>query len=210
MLDPSTRLLLSAIAWLALLPAAAGAQGHVYIYTDEDGNPVLTDKPPPEDSDLPKDIVNDEGVTVGHVQGKKTEEEIAAEKAAAERAEQEERERREVRVLLDTYHDVGEMLMHRDRRVELVKAQAHVTELYLRNQRLRMDQMRREAGQYLPYSDVPGAAPIPDDLVADMRDTQATIERHEQNLDRYRQQEQQIVDEFDRNIERFRALTAPD
>ena len=105
---------------------------------------------------------------------------------------------------------VDEIIMHRDRRVELFKAQARVTELYLRNQRLRMDQMRSEAGQYLPYSDAPGAAPIPDDLVADMRDTQATIERHEQNLDRYRQQEQQIIDEFDRNIERFRALTAPD
>ena len=210
MRDPSKRFLLTAIACVALLPAAASAQGRIYVYTDEDGNAVLTDKPPPEDSELPKDIVNDEGVMVGRVRGKKTDEEIVAEKAAAERAEQEERERREVRVLLDTYHDVGEILMHRDRRVALVNAQAHVTEVYLRNQRLRLEQMRREAGQYLPYSDAPGAAPVPDDLAADIRETEATIERHERNLDRYRQQEQQIIDEFDRNVERFRALTAPD
>ena len=74
--------------------------------------------------------------------------------------------------------------------------------------RRRSDRQARACWMRRSWS--PGAAPIPDDLVADMRDTQATIERHEQNLDRYRQQEQQIVDEFDRNIERFRALTAPD
>ena len=195
-----------------LLPAAALPQAgdRYYSYEDEDGVLIITDKPPPEDSELPKDIVNDEGVTVGSVRGRKTEEEIAAERAAAELSVQKELQQRADLALLNVYNDVDEIVMHRDRRVELFKAQARVTELYLSNQRRALDAMQREAAQYLPYSADPGAAQVPDDLVAAIRETEATIARHEQNLLRYRAQEKEIVERFAGDSRRFKELKGID
>lgn len=200
------------ILFLTLLPATALPQGkdRYYSYEDEDGVLVITDKPPPEDSERPKEIVNDEGVTVGTVRGRKTEEEIEAERAAAELALQKELQDRADRALLDVYGSVDEILMHRDRRVELFKAQARVTELYLSNQRRSLDAMKREVAQYRPYSADPDAAPAPDDLVAAIAETEVAIERHEQNLLSYRTEEKEIVERFEGDIRRFRELKGID
>ena len=46
---------------------------------------------------------------------------------------QKELQMRADRALLATYQNVDEIVMHRDRRVELFQAQSRVTELYLRN-----------------------------------------------------------------------------
>lgn len=206
------RLAFVLILVLTLLPAAASSQGNdrYYSYEDEDGVLIITDRPPPEDSDLPKEIVNEEGVTVGTVRGRKTEEEIEAERAAAELALQNELQKRADRALLNVYNDVDEIIMHRDRRVELFKAQARVTELYLSNQRRALDAMKREAALYRPYSADPDADPVPDDLVAAIAETEATIARHEENLLRYRAEEQDIVERFAGDVRRFRELKGID
>jgi hypothetical protein len=206
------RLSFVVILILTLLPEAVLAQGHdrFYSYEDEDGVLIITDKPPPGDSELPKAIVNDEGVTVGTVRGKKTEEEIAAERAAAELALQKELQKRADRALLGVYGSVDEILMHRDRRVELFKAQARVTELYLANQRRALDAMKREVVQYRPYSADPDAAAVPEDLVTAIAETESTIERHEQNLLKSRAEEKEIIERFAGDIRRFRELKGID
>ena len=55
--------------------------------------------------------------------------------------------------MLATYLTIDEIVMHRDRRVELFQAQARVTELYLRNLQRRLDSLREEASKFRPYSD---------------------------------------------------------
>lgn len=205
------RLLAAILSFAALLPvAAAGDQGKLYRWVDSEGIVHYSDHIPAEYADQRKQLVNEHGVPLADIAGKKTAEEIEAERAAAELALQMELQQRADRALLNVYNDVDEIIMHRDRRVELFKAQARVTELYLRNQRRALDAMKRDAVRYKPYSADPAAAPIPDDLVTAIDDTEATIERHESNLLKYRAEEQQIVARFEGDINRFKALKGID
>ena len=100
--------------------------------------------------------------------------------------------------------------MHRDRRVELFQAQTRVTELYLRNLRRRLDKLMTEAKRYQPYSDDLEAPMISHDLSDDIATTKETIARHELNLDRFREDELEIVQRFEVDINRFRELKGLD
>lgn len=205
------RLLATALILSIFLPPAVLAdQGKLYRWVDERGEVHFSDRIPAEYADQRKQLVNEHGVPLADIAGKKTEEELAAERAAAQLAVQKELQDRADRALLNVYQTVDEIMMHRDRRVELFKAQARVTELYLRNQRRALDQMKREAATYKPYSADPNAGHIPDDLVDAIDDTEDTIERHEQNLLKYRAEEQQIVVRFEGDIHRFKALKGID
>jgi hypothetical protein len=199
------RLISSAIAVLFILPLIASA-GEVYSYTDEEGVTVITDRPPPEASDLPKTIVNEHGVPVGAIEGKKTEEQIEQERLAKELAAQRELQNRADQALLNTYISVDEIIMHRDRRVELFQAQARVTELYLRNSERRLKSLERDARRYKPYSSDPNAPMIDEGLLQDIRDTKKTIQRQETNLEKYRNSQQEIIANFAGDIARFKKL----
>ncbi len=201
------RLLILSLIICFLLPLDTSAQDRGrYKYVDEDGNLVFTDKPPPDSADKPKDVVNNQGVTVDQVEGRKTEEQLAAEAAARKLAVNKELQFRADQALLATYVSVAEIEMHRDRRVELFQAQARVTELYLRNLHRRLDQLKTEAGRYKPYSSDPAAEPVDPSLVEDIGETESSIGRHEENLKKFRDEEQRIVERFEGDIERFRTI----
>ena len=199
---------ISVVALLSFLSVAAGAaeSERVYKWVDEDGQIHYGDSIPPEFSDLPKQVLNDHGVTVDHLEGRKTPEQVAAEQRAKELALQKELQNRADKALLQTYLSVEEIVMHRDRRIELFQAQSRVTELYLRNLERRLTKLKRDASRYRPYSDDPDAPLIDPDLVADIDETQATISRHQQNLLKYQTDEQQMIARFEGDISRFKAL----
>ena len=190
--------------------AFASEHDRVYRWVDEDGQVHYGDSIPPEYSDLPKQVLNEHAVTVEHLEGRKTEEQLAAEAKAKELEMQKELQLRADKALLATYLSVEEIVMHRDRRIELFQAQSRVTELYLRNLERRLTKLKREASRYRPYSEDPDAPMISDDLVADINETQETIQRHEKNLMKFREDEQQIVARFEGDINRFKALKGLD
>ena len=201
------RLKVFSIALCLLLPLAASAQqGSTYSWVDDEGVRHYGDSIPPEYADKPKEVVNEHGVTVRHIQGKKTDEEIAADKAAEELEVQKELQRRADQALLSTYVNVGEIEMHRDRRVELFQAQARVTELYLRNLRRRLDQLKGEAGRFKPYSSDPEAKVIDPSLVDEIQETETAISRHKSNLVKFQTEEKLIIDRFEGDIQRFMIL----
>lgn len=207
------RIYVSVIAAVVMLPLAVSAQnngGRVYTYKDENGVTVITDKPPPEASEFPKSIVNEHGVTIGAIEGKKTAEQIEAERQAQELEVQKELQRRADRTLLNTYINVEEIIMHRDRRVELFQAQQRVTELYLRNTQRRLDSLEKDARRFKPYSSDPNAPMINDSLLKDIRDTKQTIERQRNNLENYRNSQREIIERFDGDIARFKVLKGID
>jgi len=203
----------SAIAVILLLPLAASGQQKgkdVYTYEDKDGVTVITDKPPPESSEFPKSIVNEHGVTVGEIAGKKTAEEIAAEKREKELAVQRELQQRADQALLSTYVNIEEIIMHRDRRVELYQAQARVTELYLRNTQRRLTSLEKDARRYKPYSSSPSAPMIEDSLLDDIRGAKAAVKRQQENLERYKKSQEDIITRFEGDIVRFKTLKGLD
>jgi len=194
-----------ALALVAPLLASAD-ETRVYTWTDEEGNLYYGDSVPPEYAERPKTVLNDQGVAVENLEGKKTAEQIEADRIENERRMKLELQRRADHALLATYLSVEEIEMHRDRRIELAQAQSRVTELYLRNLNQRLQKLRAEARQYKPYADNADAPMIPDDLAEDLSDTRKTIERHERNLEKYKNDQQQIISRFDGDIVRFKML----
>ncbi len=188
----------------------AGEHERVYRWVDADGQIHYGDSVPPEYSDLPKQVLNEHAVTVDEIEGRKTEEQLAAEAKAKELEVQKELQLRADKALLATYLSVDEIVMHRDRRIELFQAQSRVTELYLRNLERRLTKLKREAAKYRPYSEDPDAPLINEDLVADINETQSTIARHQQNLLKFQQDEQQMVSRFEGDISRFKSLKGLD
>lgn len=198
---------LAAITLLAFaLSPAAWADKRYYKYVDENGNIVLGDKIPVEDSERKKYVVNDHGVEVGRIEGKKTEAELAAERRAEEQKLATELRLRADRALLNTYLTIEEIMLHRDRRVELWQAQARVTELYLRNLERRLEMLKKRSRNFSPYSDDEDAPMIGSDLLADLQETEATIVKHMANLENYKEEEEQIRARFEGDIERFKHL----
>ncbi len=191
---------------IAVSAAASGRQGTVYRWVDDDGIVHFDDSVPPEYTELDKDILTDEGIKVGSIRGRKSPEELEAERKAAELQLQRDLQQRADKALLSTYLTVEEIRMHRDRRVELFQAQSRVTELFLSNLEGRLLKLQREASRYLPYSSDPDARQVDPNLVTEISDTKATIVRHEGNLEKFQTDEQQIVARFQGDINRFKVL----
>lgn len=192
---------------LLLMPIAGLAQeARVYKWVDENGVTHYGDSIPAKYAELPKEVLNDRGVIVDNLEGKKTPEQLEAERLERERVAAIELQRRADQALLATYLSVDEILMHRDRRVELFQAQSRVTELYLRNLERRMLKLRNEASNFQPYSEDPDAPMIDGDLAEDIRATKEVIVRHERNLKKFQADEQQIIARFDGDITRFKSL----
>ena len=207
------RLTLPAITLLILTPLAATAQGSTgkyYKWVDREGQVHIGDRIPPEYADQQKLRVDEHGIAREVIAGTKTAEEKAAERRAEEALREAEARRRADRALLGTYTTIEEIDMHRDRRVELFRAQARVTELFLHNQQRQLDLMQRDAASYQPYNSDPDAPTVPSRLVNEIQETEALIERHESNLREYKDQERRIYERFERDIERFRKIKGLD
>ena len=186
--------------------AAQNKTQRMYRWVDTDGAVHYGDSVPAEYAELERQIVNDHGITVDVLRAKMTEEEIAEEQRLTDLRMQRELERRQDQALLATYLTIDEILMHRDRRIELFEAQARVTELYLRNLERRMSELKEEASGFQPYSEDPDAEMISSDLADDIATTVETITRHEANLQRFQSDQQGIVARFDGDINRFKKL----
>ena len=196
-----------AIALCLLVPLGADAQQtRTYRWVDADGLVYYGDTIPAKYAELPKQVLNEHAVTVEYLEGKKTPEQIEAERVAEILRVVHELRLRADQTLLATYIDVGEIELHRDRRVELFQAQARVTQLYLRNLQHRLTDLQRETTRYKPYSVNPSAPIVDPGLVQDIQKTKETIDRHELNLLKFESDEQQIIERFDGDISRFMVL----
>lgn len=206
------RILAITVLTLFLLPMAAQAREvqKLYRWVDLNGHVHYGDSIPAEYAELEKQVLNQHGITVDTLTGKKTPEQLAAEQHQLELTKQLEARKRADQALLGTYMSIEEILMHRDRRVELFQAQTRVTELYLRNLQRRLESLMTDASKFQPYSDNPDAPMIDRDLTDDIAATKETIGRHEGNLARFKTDESKIVDRFEVDILRFKRIKGLD
>jgi Domain of unknown function (DUF4124) len=194
-----------------VLPSIGSAQGpKLYKWTDENGKVYYTDKVPPEYAARDREVLNDQGVRVGAVEGEITEEERAAQAERDAAAEAERQAKAEIarhdRMLLETYLSVSDIEELRNRRLELLESQIKLTEVYLGNLRKRLVGLQKEADRFKPYTTKPDAPQIPEDLALDLSRTTATIALYEQTLSRTRSDQVEVRASFDRDIARFRQL----
>ena len=196
---------------LLLGPLASGAtETRVFKWVDEDGIVHYGDTIPARYAELPKEVLNDHGVTVANLEGKKSAEQIEADRIENERRVAMDLQKRADRALLATYLSIEEILLHRDRRIELFQAQSRVTELYLSNLERRLEDLRADASNFKPYSQNPNAPMIDDNLADNLRSTKDTIARHQRNLRKFQTDEQQIIARFDGDVSRFKILKGID
>ncbi|HEX9852869.1 MAG TPA: DUF4124 domain-containing protein [Woeseiaceae bacterium] len=186
--------------------ASAAETQKLYRWVDHDGVVHYGDSIPAEYADIERQVVNEHGITVDVMRGKKSEEEIAEEKRQEALRMKLELQRRADVALLATYLSIDEIIMHRDRRIELFQAQAKVTEMYLQNLQRRLDELQAEASGFRPYSEDEDAPMIDPGLVSELTTTKEKIAQHERNLQKFQADEQSIVARFDGDIDRFRTL----
>ena len=206
-----TQLILVALGSLLLGMTEASAQQKLYRWVDNEGLVHYSDRVPPANASQGHDILNDHGIAVGHIDRAATEEELAeriltAALEAAEEAAALEQARYD-NVLLDTYLSVEDIVRLRDQRLDLLEAQATVTEQYLVSLTERLDELLQSAERYSPYSDDSDAPAIPENLALDITRTAESIELYEETLRKSYRQQETLAETFAADIQRFRELT---
>ena len=175
---------------------------------DRNGQVHYGDSVPAEYADQDRDVLNRQGVTVGREQGLVTAEEAAAKAAADKVARDEQKRRLRDRVLLQTYQSVEELEVLRDNRLELVDSQLTIQEQSLANLRAQLAQIRKQAARYAPVNTKPDAAPLPAELANDLKRAASDIVTQEDNLQKRRDERENIRLTFEADIKRFGELRA--
>ena len=199
------------VAATLLVLSQAFAQQALYRWVDEDGLVHYGDHVPPAYANQDREVLNGHGVTVRHLDGAASDEELAerARLAALEEAQANaaREQARHDKVLLDTYLSVDDIVRLRDQRLDLLESQINVTEQYLANLTQRLMELEQNASRFKPRSRDPDARPMPENLVLDLTQTTASIELYEETLGRSRNQQQNLSETFAQDIERYRELT---
>jgi hypothetical protein len=225
MQSPRAAARLSFLALLVLIAGAtaagpssrdAGSKQQVYKWIDEKGVVHYGDAVPPQYADQEKTVLNSQGVSVGTIPGKRTPAQLATE-ATARAADERTREtafqsHQRDQNLLATYLTVGEIEELRDRRADIIDAQARVTSVYLEQLRGKQRQLEQQTQHFRPYNSAANAAQLPERLAEDLVRATTDIATQERNLEAKRQELEALKTKFASDIARFRELKniAPD
>lgn len=206
---------LGALTWPAVdAHAAQNSPGtkhdKLYKWVDEHGVTHYGDAVPPQYSDQDKTVMNSQGIPVGSIQGRRTPEQLEAAarvRAAEDRAQQDKvLARQRDSNLLATYLTVEEIESLRDRRLEILEAQAKVTIQYLDTLRQRLRGYEMQSVKFRPFVAAEKSAPLPDHLADDLVRTVNEIRSQERNLEQKKQEALRLQDQFGRDIARFKEL----
>jgi hypothetical protein len=204
---PRFRWLLAATALVCAGACAAAApsskQGVAYRWVDEQGVVHYGDHIPPQYASQERAILNSQGVEVGHLEGQKTQEQVAA--AARERATQM-KQRQHDAFLITTYTSVKDIEALRDRRLDQLRGQRAAAEQYTESLRTRLASLQSRALNFRPYSSRADARRMPDDLAEVLVRTVNELSTQSHELTVRTQEETTLRAEFQADIERYRAL----
>ena len=155
------------LASVLLLPPGANAQKSVaaYRWVDEQGVVHYGDSIPPQYAEKAHELLNKQGVEVGHTDAQMTPEQLAI--AAREQAEILKRKQHDS-FLVTTYTSVKDIESLRDTRLEQLQGQRVAAEAYVDNLHSRILALQNRAKLFRPYSQRADARRMPDDLAEDL------------------------------------------
>ena len=192
------------------LPSIGSAQ-KILKWKDENGVTRYGDTIPPQYANRDRDLLNNDGVRVGSVEGEVTDEEADERKAAESAAEADKSARDEIarhdKMLLATYTSVADIEHLRDQRLEQSESQIKLTELNLSHLRQRIVGLQNDADHFKPYTARPDALEIPVALALDLSQTTRSISNYEQDLASKRASHAALNKTFADDIARFIELT---
>ena len=96
----------------------------------------------------------------------------------------------------------------RDERLSQRQVQQTASQQYVERLQSRLNSLETRAQKFKPYSSVPNAPPMPDELAQALVQTASEVRLQNQAIDARTQQETQVRAEFQADIERFEQLKA--
>ncbi len=188
-----------------LLASGPAAAGKLYKWVDENGKVHYGDKIPPKYAKQEKHILNERGIEVDRIEAAKTPEQIEEERRLEEKRKEEERRRAEQaahdRMLLATFTSEDDMIMTRNGKLAAIDASIRVTRERITKLEQNLVNLSREAANMER-----AGKPVPDKLQEEIVAARAQIQRYRDYIAAKRREQQQIRDQFERDIKRFREL----
>jgi hypothetical protein len=178
-------------------------KGIAYKWVDEQGVVHYGDNVPPQYATGDREILNNQGVEVGHVDAQKSAEEQAA--AARARAEQMKQKQHDA-FLVSTYTSVKDIESLRDVRLDQLMGQRAAAEQYVESLRVRLATLQSRALSYRPYNERADARRMPDDLAENLVRTVNEWREQTTALAANGQAEATLRAQFQADIERYREL----
>jgi len=200
---PVLSLLLLALACAAGSVRAQSDKGIAYRWVDEHGVVHYGDSIPPKYARSSREILNSQGVEIGHIDAAKTPAQAAAEaRARAQRVAQQQHDY----FLLSTYTSVKDIESLRDERLSQIEAQQTAARQYVQSLQSRLDSLQSRAQGFKPYSSQPNAPRMPDDLAQELVQTLSEVRVQDQAIQARMEQEAQVKAQFQSDIERCEQL----
>ena len=205
---PLLAVLLGAAALLATAayaaPSSSSKQGGIaYKWVDEQGVVHYGDHIPPQYAQQDREVLNSQGVPVGHVEAAQTPEQAAA--ATLKKAEVF-KQRQHDSFLMSTYTSVKDIEALRDVRLDQLQGQRTAAEQYVESLRSRLGSLQVRAVSFQPYSSNPDARRMPDDLAENLVRTLNEVRVQSAALAAKSEEEKTLRAQFDADIQRYREL----
>jgi Domain of unknown function (DUF4124) len=176
-----------------------------YRWVDEHGVVHYGDTVPPQYARNSRQILNSEGVEIGHIDAEKTPAQLQAEaNAHARHVAQQQHDY----FLLGTYTSVKDIESLRDERLAQIETQQTAAQQYVQSLQSRLTSLQSRAQQFKPYSSRPDAPRMPDDLAQELVQTLSEVHSQDQAIEERTEQEAQVRAQFQSDIERFEQLKA--
>jgi len=194
------------LASAAFLPPGAHAEKNTvaaYRWVDEQGVVHYGDSIPPQYAEKAHELLNKQGVQVGHEDAQKTPEQLAEE--AREQAEALKRKQHDS-FLVTTYTSVKDIESLRDTRLDQLQGQRVAAEAYVDNLHSRLVALQNRAKFFRPYSPRADARRMPDDLAEDLVRTLNELHTQSNALTVKNEEVSAVRAQFQSDIERYREL----
>jgi hypothetical protein len=196
-------LLASAVLLPVRAPAGTDNRGIAYRWVDDQGVVHYGDSIPPQYAEKAHELLNSQGVAVGHTDAQKTPEQLAAE--AREHEEALKRQQHD-NFLVTTYTSVADIESLRDVRLDQLQGQRVAAEAYVDNLHSRLVALQDRAKHFRPYNTNAGARRMPDDLAEDLVRTLNELRTQSNALVAKNEEVSAVKAQFQTDIERFREL----
>lgn len=153
------------------------------------------------------EVLNAHGMVLRTIEGDQTRASRLSREAAEKNSRQAMQQRlQRDRMLLETYLSVEDIERLRDQRIEMLAAQYRATEQTIKNLRERQSRLETQVARFKPYSDKPGAPPVPDHLAEEMVNTVNGMRVYQESLTKNRAEQAHVKSSFGADIKRFKEL----
>ncbi len=202
--------MLALVASLGVLQLAVAASGsddslRVYRWVDSQGIVHYGDSVPPQFSDDAHDVLNGQGVEIGHVAGRPSAAQLSAQEQAAQAAAD---QAQHDKFLLTTYASAKEIEQLRDERLDQIDGQIKASSSYIDSLTLRLLALQDRAQHFAPYSSAPGAPRMPDELAEDLVHTINEARAQRTELEAKQQEQITLRVQFAADLARYIELTS--